>query len=427
MIRFCRLLLPLGAILLPWIVGLPGFLLGLLIAPVLLLLFFHRRFSTRQWIRGAILIALTGFLLSISDIALRAILADSLHPRPHEALVERRHERSALFRYRPNARFVREVSGDLALMAGRPDWAEPRRISFVTDRYGFRNSSSLEGPFEILLLGDSFFQGSGCDQDSILAAHLNRWNRRTFNLGVGGFSPWEEVMTLALEAPRLQLVERPLIVWGIFSGNDLDELEGEYRTIHDPERRDSLIRVAWSQFQSFRKRSPTRLLWQRLRYLLPSANESPVIPIAPDSTSIDARPLLFLRPYLQAATRTETDILRHAHWPAMIAAFDAMRTLAESRAWRVLVVRIPSKEEVHLSLFPSQSDATDGFAVAIERAAGAHGFDFIDLAPRFREVTKNQAKSDPLYWRDDTHWTPAGHRLAAELIHSHLYSDTLIN
>lgn len=48
---------------------------------------------------------------------------------------------------------------------------------------------------------------------------------------------------------------------------------------------------------------------------------------------------------------------------------------------------------------------------------------YLDLLPVFREVAA-QPDAPPLHFRHDQHWTPAGHRLAAETIHEFLLETT---
>ena len=52
----------------------------------------------------------------------------------------------------------------------------------------------------------------------------------------------------------------------------------------------------------------------------------------------------------------------------------------------------------------------------------AEGIDHLDLLPIFREAAA-QPETPPLHFRHDQHWTPAGHRLAAEAIHQFLQDE----
>lgn len=49
----------------------------------------------------------------------------------------------------------------------------------------------------------------------------------------------------------------------------------------------------------------------------------------------------------------------------------------------------------------------------------------LDLLPRFAEAAA-QRREDPLYYAVDPHWTPAGHRLAAQVLFEFLDSHDMV-
>src|SRR5690606_37663845 len=113
---------------------------------------------------------------------------------------------------------------------------QPRWVTYVIDRFGFRNEASVE-PGRILALGDSFTFGVSVDQDSTWVARLSeRLSEPVYNLGVSGHSPLEEVMALEYflkEVPRTRDPE--IVLWLLFEGNDLED---EYDVV-DPQGEDA--------------------------------------------------------------------------------------------------------------------------------------------------------------------------------------------
>ena len=66
---------------------------------------------------------------------------------------------------------------------------DENRITFISDRFGFRNNDSLwnEKSHDLLIIGDSFAQGA-CVQKT-LAEHLNSKNLKSISLGISGNGP----------------------------------------------------------------------------------------------------------------------------------------------------------------------------------------------------------------------------------------------
>jgi hypothetical protein len=73
--------------------------------------------------------------------------------------------------------------------------------------------------------------------------------------------------------------------------------------------------------------------------------------------------------------------------------------------WHAVLNRLPVMRQVSMSL--------EKPSVRLTSFLKAHGIVYVDLLPGFRE---NANSSPPLFFEPDSHWTPAGHRLAADLI-----------
>ena len=100
-------------------------------------------------------------------------------------------------------------------------------VVYEADRYGFRNRDSLwdEGATQVALVGDSYTHGACVDEHGHIAAYLNqRWN--TLNTGVSGAGPLQE---LAILREYVAGARPAVVVWVMFEGNDLWDLEQETR------------------------------------------------------------------------------------------------------------------------------------------------------------------------------------------------------
>jgi lysophospholipase L1-like esterase len=70
----------------------------------------------------------------------------------------------------------------------------------------------------------------------------------------------------------------------------------------------------------------------------------------------------------------------------------------------------------HHGLNPNMYDVTKNRRL-LREICERNGIDFVDIFPRFAE---KRDEGQPLYYPLDGHWTPAGHRLCAEVLYEHL-------
>ena len=127
--------------------------------------------------RLALVLFGVGVALIGCELALRLAPPRGLFYRPHEMLV--RFDPALGHRvYRRGARIeMIEPYGDMIALGGRAARAtieaEPRRVRFAVDSYGFRNDHEYRHqPF--VLTGDSFVVGIGNSQEDILSNQIDR-------------------------------------------------------------------------------------------------------------------------------------------------------------------------------------------------------------------------------------------------------------
>jgi hypothetical protein len=126
-------------------------------------------------------------------------------------------------------------------------------------------------------------------------------------------------------------------------------------------------------------------------------------------------------PWLQRAWET--------HYKNLI----SFKRLAETHSARLLVVIIPTKEQIY---FPERlADQGVDPAVAINKLCAflkRENFEYLDLAPFFRDYIRSDygQSLDPerdLYWKKDGHWSIKGNHLAGLLVAEHIIRNNLIN
>lgn len=278
------------------------------------------------------------------------------------------------------------------------------------NRDGFRNPRDLDAA-DVVVLGDSLVEGFHVDAREIVTARLaERSGRIVANLARGGDGPQQELEILKRYGLRL----RPKVcVWAFYEGNDLADA-AEYESNQD--------RVgAWDRRPWWNRRMEGSFSANCLNYL--------------DRTLI--------HPEARVPARLFTGRFETGPGAALDLAFGSgdhrvkapreaspefgrvERTLGEAmaicqeRRIAFVFVYIPSKFRVYRDLCTFEPDSPcrnwvlDELPEAMRRAVGRldAGAVFVDLTPRLRQEA---ATGSLVYLPDDTHWSSAGHRVAAD-------------
>ncbi len=227
--RNIRLALSVGVVLATMSLYAEGVLKNGLIEIVLLipLAWYWLRPSSGAWLSSALVSYIAAcFTLSAVDILLRPIYGPLVHATPLNIASRKLPQLPIVGRWDPYLSLKMESYGDLAAMAGDLSFREPRRVVFRTDGAGFRNERE-SGPFDVVVLGDSFPAGGGTTQDRVYSSLLEQhYGLRTYNLSYPG-GPYDQYVNFAIEGPRLSLAPNAHLVWSFFTGNDLDDAEGQ--------------------------------------------------------------------------------------------------------------------------------------------------------------------------------------------------------
>jgi hypothetical protein len=374
-----------------------------------------------------LLIALISLCVTTTlvDLIMRLVLGNTLYYRPNEMFIHRWPAMPLVSRYTPGVSYEGDTFGDLAAMSGVEDFREYRRVTFKVDSFGFRNEKTSEQlSFDILVLGDSFGVGNGVTQEKTWASLLaDQYGLVTYNLSTPG-SPWVEFVNLALESERLRTHEGTIVIWAIFSGNDLDDDYGPTLDVAQLPWNDRL-RALKVSFQTFRDRSPIRQLYSRVT-LSKSSAERVIV-----REFLNGRKLLFYEPYLQSVGRSYEEVLAHPNYESLEMTMGAMSKLAAEQGLTVKVILVPSKEEVYgwveSGSLPWSTPATpSGFSVALKGIAQENGMEFLDLKPFLVREAKGvyESSGDLLWWYDDTHLNVRGNQVVASIVYNELLAAT---
>lgn len=353
--------------------------------------------SIRRLPRAGILLPGLVALLAVADLGTRLIPLRSFAFRPWEAFrVEAGREAPFL----PGRRGAWTTVGDLANAGGVPYPADRRREVFTTDANGFRNSGNMvgSGPVGVVLLGDSFVAGAGLSDEQTLAAQLREaTGRRVFN--AGGLPVWDlERLDAVLSVSGLGA--GGIVVYGLSESAALPTAPAPRRTA--PARVPPEPVTEESDFGVSRLGVLARRAGSRLAGLARLSPGGDVVrrPLA------NGDAMLFL---------DEADRSPGPPEPGAVESWAGLREELGKRGIGLLLLLIPRKDEVYGDLLAEPGAAgVPGGAGEQARALSECGVPVLDLAPALKAAARDGlAARRYVYWRDDTHWSPPGVRLAA--------------
>ena len=305
--------------------------------------------------------------------------------------------------------------GDLALVSNSQD-PYARMITFETDHEGFRNSTEIRQA-DVVVLGDSFAEAGNVPEAEAFSTLIGqKLGLKSRNLGRAGYSPPVELIVLK----RFGLSCRPkIVVWQVAESNDLDD-SARYQGWVDAGRprffdanadRRSQRSKAWEQ------RSPTYCLYKLLRRSEPSGWPY-------DGRFIDhagaEHPMRFMGlPLLNFPAA------KHPGWPVLARALEEGSALCRSNQIRLVVVFIPEKYRV-LGPYTRMLDPAlttpdheafeqkpDSFAGLVESLCANLKIPFVNATGELTERTK---AGEIVYLPYDTHLSPRGHQIMADLV-----------
>ena len=280
------------------------------------------------------------------------------------------------------------------------------------DQNGFRNEVDLKRA-DMVVIGDSFVEGLTVPTEQLTSSVLARLSGQVVaNLGQSAYGPLEEMVVLK----RYGLPLRPrTVVWMFFEGNDLQDVTAYRRALRDSP----------SFWHAFVARSFTRSAMNEVKYLVsPPARLSGTKRSAVLETGNGQKTVAyFVYPSKPLAKEDLTAL------DETVDTLASAYRLLTAQGSRLVLVFVPSKFRVFRPFcsFPPESQCRNwepnDISERLEHATASISPDigYLDLAPRLMDAVKRGVLP---YYPDDEHWSPEGHRIAAEAINEYLVGTT---
>ncbi|MGQ9688996.1 MAG: alginate O-acetyltransferase AlgX-related protein [Desulfobaccales bacterium] len=369
-----------------------------------------------RWRRlGLNLLTLAGGLLAaclVLEILLHFLPAGFLYRSPHEMLATFDY-RLGHGRYLPRRRVELHIPfGDLVGLdqTTRPLIAEPRRVRFDTDAYGFRNDHDYRGE-PLLLVGDSFIAGSGGDQDDLLSAQLRqRYGFAAYNLGFPG--ELHSYIRFVQGFFQTHPSEARVLLF-LFEGNDFP-LPKDGAASAPRRTPDTAFDIHRKEFQQ----SLRRLLVYRFGYSLWHVIHQKMRPAAYPQVTVrkvkghDDLYIGFLAGYVAVSRRQTYD-----------GGADFLNKLARIQDRLAGIFFIPTKFRVYHGFLEGEppSALAHPHWSFVKAQADRLGIRCVDLTGPLQEESRRLLAQGKLtFWKDDSHWNKYGMAVAARVIRDFL-------
>jgi hypothetical protein len=301
-----------------------------------------------------------------------------------------------------------------------------RRIDYVIDRHGFRDTTPRDSA-RVVVLGDSFAFGYAIADDLLW---VNRFEsaigQPVYNLGISSTGPRPQVDLL-----RYVLEDAPAppidhLLWVLFEGNDLENSHAERR---DPPPatggkarlvQGTVLEVV-ARFPETIRRQSVLHQWRtgRLVFRAPGGATSLLDHYQADGVPLEF-PLyhsarhgyrLFNPQDIDRAARPADYVADHPNRPRIERLFDTMRELSEQYGFTVTLVLAPSAARLYGAEFGIEPAPTDTphFLNFLTAQANRVDFAVVDLL----SVLTDSSRHELLYFRDDHHWNERGNEVVA--------------
>jgi lysophospholipase L1-like esterase len=289
-------------------------------------------------------------------------------------------------------------------------------FSYATDEHGFRNSSPWPAQADVVVLGDSQAFGYGVEAArswwGLVAAGLP--GSAIVNLGLIGAAPqqYARVFDAFGEELRPKVVLMALFpAYALTAVGQFDAWLAAGRPGSYDDWRSGTGLAGWQR--SVKRLLERAYLWHAVRTQVREwRTDEPSRTLAfADGSALKLAPAFYRQAALHARAGDPA-------FERVLAIIEEVRARAGQTGAELLVVLIPTKEEVYLPLLGAEAAP---FTARLAEALAARGIPRLDTTPRFRARAE---RGERLFFPLDLHPNPDGQQLIADLVLEYLRRQT---
>ena len=371
-----------------------------------------------HWIRKCLL-GIVGILFAISLLELPALLK-LVDYRETRWLSYNRFDPELIFIHRPHSsHFGTYRGGNFAALYNEPMADRSTyETNVIYDRNGFRNPTDLTKA-DIVFVGSYSLEGATIPADQLMTAVLAQDRHAVVaNLGQNAYSPQQDLIVLR----RFGLPLKPqTVVWIYTEFNDMRQVHSFENQTHHKSGLHAILQ------SSFTKNAVLNLIHtfdeaevdlKNAFFPNPTRNPANLSGVIPN-TKQGPQKVYFLYPSWPLGEEEFSSI------SASLKILTRANELCAAQGARLVVVFVPQEFRVLNGFIesPPQSqirkwvvtDIPDRMKNGIEAISPQIGF--LDLTPVMVDAVR---RGEMPYFTDDSHFSPVGHRIAAEAIDEYL-------
>jgi hypothetical protein len=289
--------------------------------------------------------------------------------------------------------------GDLASMGNCLDCRQYRPMNIRTDERGFANPPS-SGPYDAILMGDSFGLGAEQPQGANLASQISQ------HTGLSIYNTCAPMRAMSREH-LMELIDQLGMTHGTVFFELMDRSLGYAGPPPKTPEQERLDR--WSKNAEY---SPLANISRDIvgRFYDGRLMPNPYAPNVVRRQLPDGQTILFFPEDLE---RTEPN--RATWWAKYLT---LLNKELRQRNFQLIVILVPSKYTVYQPLI-KDATKTDKSEALKELQGKLHNLPVVNTAPALQQAAADElVHGRLLYWRDDTHWNADGVRVAVQQLES---------
>jgi len=320
--------------------------------------------------------------------------------RVWEALSVRKFKKLLTGPFYPNLELTKVEEGDLA---HHTKYSKKKVVKWITDQYGYRKING-EGPFRIVIVGDSNIAGSGLTQKEILSEVLeSQLKVRVYPMapaGIGSFLKERRFIEKPPDLVILASVEREITYFSPLKSKRRYQIEGNLLQSIKALRENRFFQSLFILLDRLYKMNMLHYYRANIkRWISAKSNIKPkyIVPLH--------GPIFFLEGP-EANREVPREVLEKA-----VQLIKSYHDAVTTRGIRFLFLPIPEKENILHEILQTPKPTFLGNLI---KELKRQGVEVIDTQKAFEEAfQKNQILP---YQIDDTHWSAEGVKITAELI-----------
>lgn len=344
------------------------------------------------------LLFLSPFLVMVG-IELFVLPIDFFTFRVWEALLIKEFRSILPGRFYPRIEITKlETGGDLA---HHTPFAIPKKVKWMTDRYGYRKKDSEGMKPQVVIIGDSNIAGHGLTQEEMLSEVLeDQLKISVYSYAPAGFNTFLKDLRFKKDPPKVVIVS--IIERDIFNLTfpKLPRKKEGLLSLYEWWDKINFKQIRWVQYAGvlldrLSKMNMLNYAWARI------GNRG-----VRDFHYFPSKfgPMFFVQG--EAANKG----VSKEHFHKAIKTIEAYDQVLKKKGIRFIFLPIPNKENIYHEYLPNSRRPI--FLEKLIQELRSRKIETVDTQRAFEEEYQNY--STLLYFLDDSHWNPKGVQLAAD-------------